>query len=356
MLNRMKVITVLCLLVIAALPAAAQDAPLVGLAESEDLGWYLVNADGMTLYSLSRDAIGESVCVDQCAANWPPLTVESADALTTADGVPGTLGTLERADGSLQVTYNGMPLYTWSRDAAAGDTTGHGVNNVWWVVPPATVYGQKVAHLGTVLVGPTGMTLYSFTNDTPGEPSVCTGGCLDAWPYLTVASADDIVPGVNLPGDLGTVENADGTLQVTYNGWPLYTFMQDAAIGDTTGEGIGGVWFTVTPETVDVATSENLGEYLVSPSGRTLYRFTNDTEGVSNCSGQCIDNWPAFTLAEGERLASGTLPGELATIERADGTLQVTYNGMPLYYFANDAAPGDVNGQGIGSVWFVVAP
>ena len=101
-----------------------------------------------------------------------------------------------------------------------------------------------------------------------------------------------------------------------------------------------------------------MGSFLVSYDGLTLYLFTNDEPGVSNCAETCLENWPAFTIQPGDPLvAPADAMGELGTIERADnGRLQVTYNGMPLYFWNEDAAPGDTNGQGLGDVWFVVEP
>jgi predicted lipoprotein with Yx(FWY)xxD motif len=355
MFKMSKWVLVVCGLLLLALPALAQDAT-VSVSSSEEMGSFLVGPDGMTLYSFTRDPLNESVCVDRCLENWPALTVESADAVTAGEGVTGTLATIERADGTLQVTYNGFPLYYWARDEAAGDTTGHRVGNVWWIVPPATVYAQRVPELGSVLVGPNGMTLYMFTNDTDGE-SACYEQCAANWPPLTVESADAIVPGVNLVGELGTTERTDGTLQVTYNGMPLYYWAKDAAVGDTTGEGVGDVWYTVSPETAGIVESEELGSYLVAPWGMTLYTFTNDEAGVSNCTGDCAEAWPPYTVPADTRLvAPEGAEGEWALIDRGEGVMQVTYNGMPLYFWQDDAQPGDTTGQGVGDVWFVAAP
>ena len=84
---------------------------------------------------------------------------------------------------------------------------------MWWVVPPATVYVSHNPELGNILVGPTGNTLYLFSNDEMGV-SNCADDCLTNWPPLTVESADAVVAGVGLPGELGTIERADGTVQV----------------------------------------------------------------------------------------------------------------------------------------------
>jgi predicted lipoprotein with Yx(FWY)xxD motif len=84
-------------------------------------------------------------------------------------------------------------------------------------------------------------------------------------------------------------------------------------------------------------------------NGMTVYTFTSDTagSGTSACSGACLTKWPALTVAAGATPTAGDgVAGKLGTITRADdGTLQVTYNGLPLYFFQNDKAPGDTNGS-----------
>lgn len=105
--------------------------------------------------------------------------------------------------------------------------------------------------------------------------------------------------------------------------------------------------------TVSIGSNADLGEFLVGPDGMTLYIFTNDEPGVSNCTGGCADNWPPLVLESGEPVAGDGVTGELALITRDDGSQQVTYDGAPLYYWANDSAPGDATGHEVGGVWFV---
>ncbi len=108
--------------------------------------------------------------------------------------------------------------------------------------------------------------------------------------------------------------------------------------------------------TVTVAESEEWGPYLVDSQGMALYLFLKDEPGKSNCYETCAQNWPPL-LVEGEPLAGEGLNSELlGTTKRDDGTLQVTYNGWPLYYFVGDQAPGDTNGQDVGEVWYLVSP
>jgi predicted lipoprotein with Yx(FWY)xxD motif len=101
-------------------------------------------------------------------------------------------------------------------------------------------------------------------------------------------------------------------------------------------------------------TDSDLGEILVDGEGMTLYVFDNDTDENSTCYDDCAANWPAFT---GEVTAGeGVDDGLLDTSERDDGTMQVTYDGQPLYYYVGDQAAGDLNGQSVGGIWWVVAP
>ncbi|MGH2681814.1 MAG: COG4315 family predicted lipoprotein [Actinomycetota bacterium] len=100
-----------------------------------DLGTILSDADGRTLYLFLNDSGGESTCYDDCAANWPALVTEG-DPLAEGEADVTLLGTTERTDGGLQVTYNGNPLYYFAGDEAPGDTNGQGLIDAWYVVSP----------------------------------------------------------------------------------------------------------------------------------------------------------------------------------------------------------------------------
>jgi predicted lipoprotein with Yx(FWY)xxD motif len=110
------------------------------------------------------------------------------------------------------------------------------------------------------------------------------------------------------------------------------------------------------PATVNVANNSKYGSILTDANGMTLYVFLNDTSTTSTCSGACASLWPAL-LTNGNPIAGNGVDGtKLGTTTRADGSVQVTYNGHPLYYYAKDSAAGDTNGQGIKNVWYVVSP
>ncbi|HYN69908.1 MAG TPA: hypothetical protein VEX41_06845 [Candidatus Eisenbacteria bacterium] len=116
---------------------AAGGAPEVQIGHDAKLGDYLTGEGGKTLYLLTKDTPGVSTCVDACAATWLPFTVETGESVQAGSGVTGALATAKRPDGSMQVTYNGRPLYYFAADGAAGDANGQGVNDVWFVVSPA---------------------------------------------------------------------------------------------------------------------------------------------------------------------------------------------------------------------------
>jgi predicted lipoprotein with Yx(FWY)xxD motif len=110
---------------------------------------------------------------------------------------------------------------------------------------PANVSTGKNARLGSLLVDANGMTLYLFTKDSPNT-STCYGKCASAWPALLTAGNAVAGNGVDA-SKLGTTTRTDGGTQATYNGWPLYYFAKDKQAGDTAGQGVGSVWYLVSP-------------------------------------------------------------------------------------------------------------
>lgn len=106
--------------------------------------------------------------------------------------------------------------------------------------------------------------------------------------------------------------------------------------------------------TLKLLESEPLGEYLADSKGMALYYFKNDKSGKSNCMGDCLKKWPPFMESD-FAVPKGFEENDFGTIQREDtGEEQVTYKGFPLYYFANDKAAGDVNGEGVKNVWYIV--
>ena len=101
----------------------------------------LTNAQGFTLYWFGPDTASKSSCTGSCAQIWPPVKGPA----TVGTGVTGTLGTVNRSDGTVQATYNGHPLYTYTADTAAGQANGNGVNAYGGVWYEATASGSAPA-------------------------------------------------------------------------------------------------------------------------------------------------------------------------------------------------------------------
>lgn len=227
--------------------------------------------------------------------------------------------------------------------------------------------------LGAILTDGEGKTLYLFTEDSTAGESACDSDCAANWPPLAPAEGMALPEGV--PGTLGTIDRGDGTQQVTYNDIPLYSFTEDDEAGDVYGEGVGGVWFVVHPgaalgpypaapgegtpmpaAALTIGFAEELGPYLTDGEGKSVYLFTKDTTaGESACDADCAANWPPVPATQAMTLPPG-MQGSLGSLTRADGSDQLTYNDIPLYYYAADTAPGDVNGQDVGDVWYIVTP
>ncbi len=231
--------------------------------------------------------------------------------------------------------------------------------------------------LGSFLADGQGKTLYLFLKDTPNT-SNCYDACAQKWPPFISSDKPTLGDGVN--ADLvGSTQRKDGSSQVTYNGHPLYYYAPDQKSGDTLGQGVGSVWYVVTPSgdaftgsaapaatpgasnapasssvALQLASNDALGKFIADGQGKTLYLFLKDTLNTSNCYDACAQKWPPLLSQAKPTLGDGLSQDLLGTTQRKDGSMQITYNGHPLYYYAPDQKPGDTLGQGVGSVWFVV--
>jgi predicted lipoprotein with Yx(FWY)xxD motif len=332
-----------------------------------DLGTILVDGEGRTLYGFTDDGDGTSTCYDDCAAKWTPVpgSTRPGGGLDT-----DVFSTTQREDGTSQLVAGTRPLYTFSGDVAPGEVNGQGRGGVWFVVAPdgtlidtqaATPSEQPVAGEGvgeSVLTDSEGFTVYYFHNDEPGK-SNCNEPCSDTWPPVP---ADEQINTSELElSRLGSVTRDDGTEQLAYGQLPLYHFIDDVAPGDIKGHGVGDVWFAVAADGSEIQIalqglrigSTDVGDVLIDPEGFTLYTFTNDAEGTSNCYETCAEHWPPVP-ADTEIDTASLRASQFNTITREDGDEQLALKGQPLYRFIDDANPGDANGEGVGDVWFTV--
>ena len=212
--------------------------------------------------------------------------------------------------------------------------------------------------LGTILTDGAGHTLYLFTLDKQNE-STCNSLCAETWVPLSSLGEPSSEQGARVRA----ITRDDGSLQVAYNGWPLYRLVADKETGDAFGQNVGDAWFVVSPAggpiqnnaLVMTSKTATLGTHLIEGSGRTVYLFTMDERGKSNCNSGCSTAWPPLLTLGDPADDEGAVGRLLDSTTRDDGSTQVTYNGWPLYYFAADTRPGDANGQNVADNWFVVS-
>ncbi|HVM73813.1 MAG TPA: hypothetical protein VMU13_03005 [Candidatus Paceibacterota bacterium] len=116
-------------------PTIVGDNLMLGMDINAKLGHYLIGYTGMTLYTFAKDNVGTSTCYDACSQLWPPYVVSPNDRYNLQYGInANNVGFITRADGTLQLTYNGLPLYFYSGDERSGDFNGQGFHGVWYVV------------------------------------------------------------------------------------------------------------------------------------------------------------------------------------------------------------------------------
>ena len=214
-------------------PEPMEKPTLPAKMEQSALGVVWTDAMGMTLYIFDKDASGKSNCNGKCAKAWPPL-LASASAQSMGD-----FTIVARDDDTRQWAYKGQPVYSWVKDKKPGDTTGNSVGDVWWVARPSPANRGPSAK-GGFWTDAKGMTLYIFDKDASGK-SKCNGKCAKAWPpFHASANAQSM-------GDFTIVARDDDTKQWAYKEQPVYSWVKDKKPGDTTGDGVGGVWHVAMP-------------------------------------------------------------------------------------------------------------
>jgi predicted lipoprotein with Yx(FWY)xxD motif len=360
-----------------------------GGSGSLGVGRVLVDGNGFSLYDFSGDAFqaltgclptNVSPAGATCTSVWTPVL--ATGPLVAANGVIASkLGTENRPGIGTQVTYAGELLYRFVRDTAPGQMTGQDVTAFKGVFRLVSVHGGPAADRasvalrltanGTVLEtrnGPTARPVYVLSAD-PANMTTCTAECAAIWPPVLTNHPAAAGTGVDNHG-LGVLRRPDGTLQVTYFGKPVYMFAFDLAAGSPASTSNGdnfidppafGVWDTLAPTGVPVTgpitvTTETAGGSTVLaavgnpfPGGAataTLYSFSADSATTSACIGRCANAWPPLLTSATPVAGPGVDASQLGTIQRADGSFQITYAGHPLYHFSH-ALDTTTNGDGI---------
>ena len=145
---------------------------------------------------------------------------------------------------------------------------------------------------------------------------------------------------------------------ILVGGWYWWTMKESLLIHPAPQTNMQSSFATTSPLTLVLAeTSTTLGKYLIAANGRTLYRYTKDARNTSNCSGSCMANWSPYSIPGDIPIGAPTgIVGQIGAIRRADKMMQLTYKGVPLYFFRGDTKAGGTKGQGIGGMWFVIKP
>jgi predicted lipoprotein with Yx(FWY)xxD motif len=125
------------------------------------------------------------------------------------------------------------------------------------------------------------------------------------------------------------------------------------AVADAGAGAVTATTATANANATVTVKATSLGDVLADGAGRTLYVFTKDTDDTSNCTGACLQVWPRY--APGAVSAAGGIDAARFSSISVDGVQQLTVAKRPLDYSAGDAAPADVNGQGVGGIWWVVS-
>lgn len=247
------------------------------------------------------------------------------------------------------------------------------IGSTWIAKGSVSVLTVNGANFSVQTQNKDNLSLYVFDNDAPGQSACTSTQCVTNWPPL-LAKTSDVAH-----APLSIITRTDGNKQWALRDKPLYFFASDTSAGDIKGEGVGNIWHVALtqPVLVNSASLNALdGDYFVSsgkvlvglPSGDntkfvaeaqnrdnfSLYTFDNDTSGVSNCAGACLAAWPPL-LADANDIAVAPY----SIIDRSMGTnpnaKQWAYQGMPLYYFANDTLAGQTNGKAIAK-WHLARP
>lgn len=227
-----------------------QSAETVRLGSTVALGSFLVDSNGRTLYYFANDAVNKSNCTGQCLTTWPAFYAPSIIVSGILDA--SNFGQITSSANASQTTYYGWPLYYYSGDKNPGDTNGQGFQNIWFAAssPFFNVMLMNNAVSKTYLADINGKAIYYFKSDIKGTTTTnpksnCTGQCLSIWPIFDESQV--IAPALSSASNFKEFTRSDGQTQLSYKGWPLYTYSGDINSGDTKGDGFNKLWYLVKP-------------------------------------------------------------------------------------------------------------
>ena len=166
----LAVVTVALIIGATRLGPASAAVPTVAVADSATFGPVLTTGTGMALYTLDTDHNGQSTCHGSCPAIWPPLNIAAGTVPTGGPGVTGTVASSTQSNGTVQVTYNGAPVYTFVGDTSPGAVTGNNVSG-FFVVKVAPVPSTTTTAPATTSSGPSAPSGSSAPGGTAAAPA-----------------------------------------------------------------------------------------------------------------------------------------------------------------------------------------
>jgi predicted lipoprotein with Yx(FWY)xxD motif len=301
-----------------------------------------------------------------CEESWLPVLASGRQA------APHHWSLIRREKGAAQWAYKGKPLYVSVKDAAPGEAKGHSVEQGWKVaavrfedtqLPPGLAAKEINKLGGQVLVNEHGMPLYVHARGAIAEKSACMRGrCANNFaPYEAGLLSQPA-------GSFTVVERDDGIRQWAYQGQLLYAYDGDIQAGDAKGVLQGKDWSAAVlvryfiPQDVKVVHTPFGGDTFATAKGETLYvlniatpnqgrsfRYVNLPNptvgralGPAACDVECLKTWRPLRAPAAARPA-----GFWDIAMRSDGSRQWAYRGFPVYTFAGDKMPGDMNGHDI---------
>lgn len=313
-----------------------------------------------------------------CTHLWPPVLASDAKPI-------GKWTIVTRKDGAKQWAYDEQPLYTSILDREPGDALG---GTTRWdnddapairvpVGPPSKIppgFAVKTTARGRLLTTDKNYSVYAYDKDTP-DKSMCDSACAQTWdPLIAPQTAQS-------QGDWSTIERSAGVRQWTFRQKPLYTYVLDTNLSSLEGSDVPGwrnVYTQRVPPPPENFTLQDtfMGQVLADRRGMTIYTYNCGDDSVDQlscddpddtqvyrlamCGGgsaeRCLQNWPYVRADKGSKSNSRAWTviqidpktGHRAASGQADALSVWAYRDRPVYTYARDLQPGDVNGNGTG--------
>jgi predicted lipoprotein with Yx(FWY)xxD motif len=236
-----------------------------------------------------------------------------------------------------------------------------------------TLQAVNSSNFTGVLATSAGRTLYVLSTEKSTKLH-CATTCLKMWVPLEVkSSVSRVTIGTGVKGKVAFVKRTSAMKQLTFNGFPLYTYVGDTRAGTTNGEAIvseGGTWYmahaaaktnaaTEVRPLLQSASASPYSSVLAASNNYSLYLLSAEVGRAIKCTAGCTSVWlPLLVSSSTTKIALGAgVKGTIGFISRSSTTDQVTFNSYPVYTYTGDSGPGQTNGEGVaadGGTWYLL--